>query len=140
MISGFTPFITRVLRFTKRLNKRSFKYFKAWMFLPAAATAVVLWSAIATPAQAYQVQISPVRSVRGDTLSVVIQAESNTAEGPTVTVNGTTSPSFLLSPNRYRALEPTSPNTQAGRMTLSVNSSEGNNNIAVNIGNRNFPT
>ena len=105
----------------------------------AVVAAIFTWSAIAIPAHAYQVQVLPARPVRGDTLSVVIRGEG-TGEAPTVTVGGETYPSFPLSGDRYRALVPTSPNTQAGRMTLQVNGSEGAENVAVNIGGRNFPT
>ena len=105
----------------------------------AAVAAIFIWSAIAIPAHAYQVQILPARPVRGDTLSVVIRGEG-TGEAPTVTVGSEIYPSFPLSGGRYRALVPTSPNTQAGRMTIQVNGSEGAENVAVNIGGRNFPT
>ena len=47
---------------------------------------------------------------------------------------------FTLSPNTYRALIPTSPNTKPGRMTLAVSGPDGNNSIAVNIGDRTFNT
>lgn len=110
-----------------------------WLMLPAVAVAVVMWSAIAAPAQAYQVQVSPTRPVLGDTLSVVVTGEDNGVT-PTVTVNGTTYQAFALAPNRYRALIPTSPNTSPGRMTLAVSGPEGTNNIAVNVGNRSFNT
>lgn len=110
-----------------------------WLLLPAMAAAVLVWSAIATPAQAYQVQVSPNRPVLGDTLSVVVTGESNGVT-PTVTANGTTYQAFALAPNRYRALIPTSPNTSPGRMTLRVSGPDGTNNIAVGIGNRSFNT
>ncbi len=110
-----------------------------WLMLPVMAVAVVVWSAIATPAHAYQVQVSPTRPVLGDTLSVVVTGEDNGVT-PTVTVNGTTYQAFALSSNRYRALVPTSPNTSPGRMTLEVKGPEGTNNVAVNVGNRSFNT
>ena len=108
------------------------------LFIAAIAT-VFIWSAIAIPAHAYQIQILPARPVRGDTLSVVIRAESS-SEAPTVTVGSETYPSFPLSGGRYRALVPTSPNTQAGQMTIQISGSEGTENVTANIGGRNFPT
>jgi murein DD-endopeptidase MepM/ murein hydrolase activator NlpD len=108
-----------------------------WLLLPAVATVLVLWSVVATPAQAYQVQVSPARPELGDTLSVIIQSEGDTA--PTVSLGETTYPSFLLSDNRYRALIPTNPFTSPGRTTLQVNGPEGNSNVAVTIGDRDFP-
>ncbi|PZO49167.1 MAG: peptidase, partial [Phormidesmis priestleyi] len=110
-----------------------------WLMLTAVATAIVIWSALAAPAQAYQVQISPGQPTLGDTLSVMMQSDG-TAEAPTVTVDGTTYPSFARSNNRYRALVPTSPNTRPGRMTLQISGPEGNNNMAVNISDRTFNT
>lgn len=111
---------------------------KRWV-LPVLVGAVCLWSAIAHPAQAYQVQVLPTNPAQGDTLSVIVQGDSS-SEMPTVTVDGTTYTAFPLSSNRYRALVPTSPNTAPGRMTLQVEGPEGTNNIAVNIGDRSFNT
>ncbi len=110
-----------------------------WLWLPVMATVVLVWSAIATPAHAYQVQVSPARPVLGDTLSIVITGEDNGVT-PTVTARGTTYQAFTLAPNRYRALIPTNPNTAPGRMELQVSGPDGTNNIAVSIGNRSFNT
>lgn len=57
----------------------------------------MLLSAIATPAHAYQVQVSPNNPGQGDTLSIVVQDAAAGGESPTVTVNSTAYPSFLLS-------------------------------------------
>lgn len=156
MTSPVTTFLSALRSSIQRFSSQGaslqhrltrFTHVSSWLLLPAAATAVLLWSVIATPAQAYQVQVSPARPVLGDTLSVVILSE-RTATGdpatddpaPTVTVNGTAYPAFLLSANRYRALIPTSPNTTPGRMTLRIEGTGGTNNVAVSIGDRNFPT
>lgn len=122
-----------------RLRNRWLSKILPWLLLPAVAIAVVMWSAIATPAYAYQVQVNPARPVLGDTLSVVIQGEDNGVT-PTVTVDGTTYQAFTLSAGRYRALIPTSPNTKPGRMTLEISGPDGTNNIAVNVGDRSFNT
>lgn len=129
-----TPFFQTSLNAAKAQLAR---IYRPWLLLPAVATALVLWSAVATPAQAYQVQVLPARPALGDTLSVVIQSEGGAA--PTVSLNDTTYPSFLLSENRYRALIPTNPFTKPGRTTLQVSGPEGNTNVAVNIGDRDFP-
>ncbi len=121
----------------KRLSIKSAR--QRWLLFIATLSAAVVWSAIAIPAQAYQVQILPASPVRGDTLSVVIRAETGSA-APTVTVGGETYPSFMLSGNRYRALVPTSPNTKAGNLAIQINGSEGTENVTVNIGARSFPT
>lgn len=109
----------------------------AWLLIPVAAAGAILWSALATPAHAYQVQITPARPVLGDTLSVVIAGENNGVT-PTVTVDGKTYQSFALDANRYRALIPTSPNTSPGRKAIQVNGPDGTSNAVVNIGNRSF--
>lgn len=111
--------------------------FTPWLILSVVAAAVV-WSTAAPSQAAYQVQVLPSRPVLGDTLSVVVQGVSG--EAPTITVEGTDYPAFLLSANRYRALVPTSPNTPPGRMMLQVNGAAGTSNIAVNVGDRSFPT
>ena len=122
---------------SKKIAGRVFsRYGLLWV---AAVASIFVWSAIAIPAHAYQVQILPARPVRGDTLSVIIQANS-TGEAPSITVGGETYPSFPYANNRYRALVPTSPNTKAGNMTIQINGSEGPENATVNIGARNFPT
>ncbi len=127
-------------RLTQRLTAR-----QRWV-LPILAGTVFLWSAIAHPAQAYQVQVLPTNPVQGDTLSVVVQGDDGDLETPTVTVDGTTYTAFPLSSDRtstsnlHRALVPTSPNTVPGRMTLRIEGPEGTNNIAVSIGDRSFNT
>lgn len=108
------------------------------LFLAAIAT-LFIWNTLTTPAHAYRVQVTPTSPVRGDTLAVIIQSDSANA-APTVTVGSQTYPSFPLSNNRYRALVPTSPNTQAGNMTIKVSGNEGTENATVRIGARSFPT
>ena len=120
----------------KTVDRVSSKYGLLWV---AAVAAVFFWSAIAIPADAYQVQILPARPVRGDTLSVIIQADSSGA-APSITVGSETYPSFPYANNRYRALVPTSPNTKAGNLTIQINGSEGPENAMVSIGARDFPT
>ncbi len=137
---SLVPALATLLRTCKRtwLRLTAQMTYSRWLLLSAAVTVLVLWSAIATPAQAYQVQVSPSSPKLGDTLSVVVQGESS-GEAPTVSVGDTSYPTFLLSGDRYRALIPTSPNTTPGRTTLQVSGPEGTNNIAVNIGDRSFP-
>ncbi len=137
MISSLTPAINRLWRSVR--HKLSWPAKLPWLLLSVTVSALVLWSAIAAPAQAYQVQVSPSSPRLGDTLSVVVQGKSS-GEAPTVSVGDTSYPTFLLSGDRYRALIPTSPNTIPGRTTLQVSGPEGTSNIAVNIGDRSFPT
>jgi murein DD-endopeptidase MepM/ murein hydrolase activator NlpD len=128
-----TSFFTAISLRWRKLTKIA-----PWLLLPVMAVAVVLWSAYPVHA-AYQVQVNPARPVLGDTLSVVIQGESNGVT-PTVTAGDTTYQAFALSSNRYRALIPTSPNTKPGRITLAIDGPDGTNSVAVNVGDRSFNT
>jgi murein DD-endopeptidase MepM/ murein hydrolase activator NlpD len=128
-----TSFFTAISLRWRKLTKIA-----PWLLLPVMAVAVVLWSAYPVHA-AYQVQVNPARPVLGDTLSVVIQGESNGVT-PTVTAGDTTYQAFALSSNRYRALIPTSPNTKPGRITLAIDGPDGTNSVAVNISDRAFNT
>ena len=138
MVSSFFNTIQNaIISILERLSVKSAK--RLGLVFIATILAVGVWSAIAIPALAYQVQILPASPVRGDTISVIIRAE-NESEAPTVTVGSETYPSFLLSGNRYRAFIPTSPNTKPGNLTLQISGTEGSENVTVNIGARNFPT
>ncbi len=135
-VLAMTSFFTHPLFASLRWRKLA--KLSPWLLLPAMAVAVVLWST--HPAQAaYQVQVNPARPILGDTLSVVIQGESNGVT-PTVTAGDTTYQAFALTSNRYRALIPTSPNTKPGRITLDISGPDGTNSVAVNIGDRTFNT
>lgn len=98
--------------------------------------------AIATqPAQAYQVDIVPASPQLGDTISVIVHADASPGTAnPQVTVLGKTYQTFPLSGNRYRALVPTSPLDQPGRLMIQVTGSEETRNIALDLRNRSFPT
>ena len=137
VLSRFSSLIRSAQQYFQRYQRSVLK--RSWLVVLAIASTIVLWNAISGPAQAYQVQVSPTSPTRGDTLSVVLQGDRN-GQAPSVTVNGTTYPAFLLSGSRYRALIPTSPNTTAGRMTLQVSGPEGTDNVAVNISDRRFNT
>jgi murein DD-endopeptidase MepM/ murein hydrolase activator NlpD len=99
---------------------------------------MVTLSLIARPAQAYQVQINPTQPGLGDTISVIIQGQSSTTP-PTVNARGKTYPTYALSNNRYRALIPTSPVDQPGRLALQINGSEGSQEVGLTLADRDFP-
>ena len=116
--------------------------------LPAA---VVLGQA----ADAYEVTLTPNAPQLGDTVSVVVQAESfegsassPTASAPTVSANGVSYQSFPIggdSPlegqrQRFQALIPTSPLDSPGRLVIQVSGAEETRNLAVNLGDRAFRT
>ncbi|HEY9877154.1 MAG TPA: M23 family metallopeptidase [Leptolyngbyaceae cyanobacterium] len=91
-----------------------------------------------SPAHAYQVQITPSSPQLGDTLSVLV-VPAQMGSSPSVTVRGQTYPIYALPGNRFRALIPTSPLDQPGRLTIQVSGAEETRNLAVELRNRNFP-
>ncbi|PPS45174.1 M23 family metallopeptidase [Chroococcidiopsis sp. TS-821] len=100
---------------------------------------VVLLVALATPGQAAQVQILPANPHLGDTLSVLIQQDSNANGQPSVTLNQKTYPAFEIAPHRFRAMIPTTPLEQPGVRRIQVNMGEQVRNLAVQVRNRSFP-
>lgn len=105
--------------------------------LVAIALAFLITSLYA-PAQAYEVQITPSSPQLGDTLSVLV-TPAKTGPSPSVTVRDQTYPAFALPGNRFRALIPTSPLDQPGRMVIQITGSEETRNLAVELRNRSFP-
>jgi murein DD-endopeptidase MepM/ murein hydrolase activator NlpD len=95
--------------------------------------------AIAEPALALQVQVSPERPQLGDTLSALVQLDDPHSSA-TVTMNGKTYPTFPLNGNRHRALLPTTPLDRPGPLTLQVQGDGQTRNLAVQLRDRTFPT
>ncbi|TAE54071.1 MAG: M23 family metallopeptidase [Nostocales cyanobacterium] len=92
------------------------------------------------PAQALEVDILPKNAKLGDTISVLIELESQDQLGiPTVTVGEKTYPSFEIAPNKYRSFIPTTPLEKPGVRNVTV-SGEGQRqrNMAVYVGDRQF--
>jgi murein DD-endopeptidase MepM/ murein hydrolase activator NlpD len=115
---------------TKRANK---------IFMGMVAAVPV---ALALPAQALDVQIVPNKPQLGDTLSVMINLESQDKPGnPSVTVGEKVYPSFEIAPNKYRSFIPTTPLEKPGirRVTIGGNDQR-QRNLTVYIGDRKFPT
>ncbi|MEO1396283.1 MAG: M23 family metallopeptidase [Cyanobacteria bacterium J06634_5] len=93
-------------------------------------------------ADAYEVTISPSAPRLGDTVSVVVQAES--AEGgetaPTVSANGVDYQSFSIGNEQFQALIPTSPLDSPGQITIRVSGAEDPRNLLLNLSDRAFRT
>ena len=93
-------------------------------------------------AYAYEVTFTPSAPRLGDTVSVVVQAES--AEGaetaPTVSANGVNYQSFPIGNERFQALIPTSPLDSPGRLAVQVSGVEDTRNMLLNLGDRSFRT
>lgn len=102
----------------------------------------VAWTLLlGTPAQAYDVAISPTDPSLGDTVSIIVQAQDPASAPPTVTINDTdTYPTFPIGGGRFRALIPTSPLDPPGRLVIWVEGEEGTRNPAVGLRNRSFAT
>ncbi len=103
--------------------------------------AVALLSVLSSAAQSSpaQIQVSPTSPQLGDTLSIVIQADTS-GTAPTVVLNQKTYPTFAIAPNRYRALVPTTPLDRPGQLTLQINGAGDPQNIALQLRDRDFPT
>lgn len=97
----------------------------------------LLLIAIATSAQALEVEILPKSPQKGDTISVWVDPD-NPDTKPQVTVGDKNYPVFALG-DRYRALIPTSPLNQTGKMTVRVQKDQTTRNIGVWLKNRYFP-
>jgi len=93
--------------------------------------------AIAFPVKALEVEISPSNPQLGDTISAIVTTvDSNNP--PTVTVDGKEHPVFENN-GKYRALIPTSPLNNPGKMTVQVKGDNKTSNIGVWLKNRAFP-
>jgi murein DD-endopeptidase MepM/ murein hydrolase activator NlpD len=131
--SPFAPLIAAIRRFRRQLGISSAL---VSVFLGLATLLTVL----STPAQAVQVQVQPTNPQLGDTITVLIQTDGTPGDNPSVTLNQTTYPAFPLSPNRYRALVPTTPFDRAGGVNLQVNVGNNAETIALQLRDRSFPT
>lgn len=110
-----------------------------WLLLAGLAASIAILSILGSPARAaYSVQAVPNSPELGDTIAVIVQGES--AQPPTVSARGQDYPTYALESNRFRALIPTSPLDQPGRIDIQVSGDRGTHNIAVGLRNRSFPT
>lgn len=104
----------------------------------SALITLVSWAALSQPLQALQVRVNPQSAQLGDTISVQIQV--NTPEPPTVQMGNSTYPAFPLSPNRFRALVPSSPLDRPGTWSIEVQGDGTSETVRVQMGDRSFPT
>jgi murein DD-endopeptidase MepM/ murein hydrolase activator NlpD len=96
--------------------------------------------ALNSSAKALEVQVLPKNPQLGDTISVVIEA--NTSEkisSPTVTVGEKIYPAFEIAPRKYRSFVPTTPLEQAGVRTIKVSENGQEQNLSVKVRDRKFP-
>lgn len=120
----------------KHFIKRERSLFRS-LALGIVAAFPIAWAA---PVRALQVRVTPANPQLGDTLSVVIQ-QDNSADisSPTVTIDQKTYPTFLIAPNQFRALVPTTPLEQPGKRKIRVSDSDQVRNLLVLVRKSSFP-
>jgi murein DD-endopeptidase MepM/ murein hydrolase activator NlpD len=104
---------------------------------------VGVFGAVATvpSAWALQVQVNPAAPKPGDTLTILAQySDPATTTPPTVTVGKRTYSTFPIGPNRFRALLPTTPLDKPGTLQIQVTGPTESEQVAIRLGNRQFPT
>ncbi len=101
---------------------------------------VAAFAALAVPARALQVSLSPSSPQLGDTVSVIAQQNPTISSTPTVKMGQKTYPTFVTSSGNFRALLPTSPLNKAGTLQIQVVGGGEVKNLAVPLRNRSFPT
>lgn len=99
---------------------------------------VVALIAIAIPARALSVRLSPTTAQLGDTISVVIE-QSPTSSTPTVKLGQKTYPAFKTNSGNFRALLPTTPLDKPGTLQIQVTGEGEVKNLTVPLRKRSFP-
>lgn len=100
---------------------------------------VVALIAIAIPAKALSVRLSPTTAQLGDTISVVIEQNSTTNSAPTVKLDQKAYPAFKTNSGNFRALLPTTPLDKPGTLQIQVTGEGGVKNLTVPLKKRSFP-
>lgn len=95
------------------------------------------WS---TAALGLEVQITPTNPQLGDTLVLHIQEDAMGTPPPVVTVGDRTYPTFSTGGTSFRALLPTTPLDNPGRVEIQITGSQDSRNMAVWVSDRDFPT
>lgn len=104
------------------------------------ALGLLAWAAFSAPVQALQVRVRPNNPRIGDTLSVVVELDNPAVgDSPTVRMGQKTYPTFMVGPNRFRALLPSTPLDRPGRLVFQVFGEGEVRNIAVWMSDRTFP-
>ena len=100
---------------------------------------VSFFLAMGTRAIALEVRVTPTNPKLGETLSVVVDTNARGAVGPTVSLGDETYPTFPIGPRRFRAFLPTTPVEEPGKRVIRVAGEGEVRNIAVWLGDREFP-
>ena len=94
---------------------------------------------LSLPAEALEVRINPDSPQLGETVSVTIETDFNEKK-PQVTWGDQSYPVFAVGNNQYRALIPTTPLDDAGKVPLTIRGEETTRNLLVWLRDRAFPT
>lgn len=100
---------------------------------------VVALMAIAIPARALSVRLSPTTAQLGDTISVVIEQSPTISNAPTVKLGQKTYPAFKTNSGNFRALLPTTPLDKPGTLQIQVTGEGEVKNLSVPLRKRSFP-
>lgn len=100
---------------------------------------VSFFLAMGTRAIALEVRVMPTNPRLGETLSVVVDTNAGGSVGPTVSMGDETYPTFPIGPRRFRAFLPTTPVQEPGKRVIRVAGEGEVRNIAVWLGDREFP-
>lgn len=95
----------------------------------------------AAPLQALEVRVLPKSPRLGDTIEVIVEPDAANPGQPRVTFGGRDYPAYPIAGDRYRALVPTTPLDDSGRVDLKVFGSGSKvRNLLVWLSDRAFPT
>ncbi|HTL90675.1 MAG TPA: M23 family metallopeptidase [Leptolyngbya sp.] len=100
------------------------------------ALSIAIALIFSAPSEALQAQVNPQSPALGDTISLMVQAQT----APTATLNGKSYAMFDLGNNRYRALLPTTPLDRPGQLSIEVTAGTETRKIPLTLRNRSFPT
>jgi murein DD-endopeptidase MepM/ murein hydrolase activator NlpD len=103
--------------------------------------AILSTIAIASPALALQVTVTPQHPKLGDTLRVVVQYDDpNRTTAPQITFKQQAYSTFLTTNNQFRALLPTTPLDKPGTFKIQVTGEGQTKEVTIKLGDRKFPT
>ncbi len=111
-----------------------------WIRISFALGTIVALIAIAVPARALQVRLSPTAAQLGDTVSVIVQQSPTISSAPRVKVGNKTYPIYQTASGNFRALVPTTPLDKPGTLKIQVEGEGEVKNLTVPLRNRSFPT
>jgi murein DD-endopeptidase MepM/ murein hydrolase activator NlpD len=144
---GYLPVLFDTPPSQLRLRRRFFSNLIGWLRrqprkwgrTSLALGIIVALIAIAIPARALTVRLSPTTAQLGDTISVFVQQSPTVNSTPTVKLGQKTYPTFQTSSGYFRALLPTTPLDKPGTLQIQVAGEGEVKNLSVPLRKRSFP-